>query len=73
MQTEEEGRSVAQGQTGPVPPPEEQPKPGRLSQSDPPPETLSGRTPWMLVIGAVVLVTAMVLLHLLGVVGPGGQ
>jgi hypothetical protein len=72
MQAEEERRSVPQGQTGSIPPPEEA-NPGRLSQSDPPPETRSGRTPWMLVIGAAVLVTAMVLLHLLGVVGPGGQ
>lgn len=45
--------------------------PPQLSQSDPTPETTTGRPPIVLIIVIVLLVLGFVVLHLTGVVGPG--
>jgi|GEM_PF-6198505 len=52
----------------------EQQRPGSLSQSDPEPESpRRSRTAVWLVVGFVVLVSALVVLHLTGVAGPGAH
>jgi hypothetical protein len=53
--------------------PRDHDEPGPLSASDPPPDA-AGRRPGTLIIVAIaLLVTAMVVLHLAGVLGPGAH
>jgi hypothetical protein len=52
----------------------ESPRPGVLSEHDPPTDSAAAnRAPLLLVIVVVLLVTAVVVLHLTGVLGPGSH
>lgn len=52
----------------------ERPRPGALSEHDPPSDGAAAkRAPLLLVIAVVLLVTAVVVLHLTGVLGPGSH
>jgi hypothetical protein len=45
----------------------------RLSEHDPPADATRDRPPYLVIIIVVALVTAVVVLHLAGVVGPGSR
>jgi hypothetical protein len=52
----------------------EPPRPGPLSEHDPPTDSgATNRAPLRLVIAVVLIVTAVVVLHLTGVLGPGSH
>jgi hypothetical protein len=52
--------------------PPDEPQPGSLSQSDPPPhEAERGRPPALFIVIGVLLVLVFMALHLTGVLGPG--
>jgi hypothetical protein len=57
----------------PTPKPDEQPRSGLLSHSDPEPEGSSGKPPIWLIAIIVLLVTGVVVLHLTGVLGPASH
>jgi hypothetical protein len=58
----------------PTHPPSERDKPRHLSQSDPPPGTRAGsRPPILLIIIVVLLVIGVIVVHLIGVLGPGSH
>lgn len=48
-------------------------KPSGLSAHDPAPDTATSRSPVLLIIVVVLVVTGFVVLHLTGIVGPGAH